>query len=349
MIYKLFTVLLLTFLFAGCEEEKYDRIAMLTNIADTAILPAFSEFENESKSLSETIKNFQQNPSISTLEKAQKQWIRTADVWHQCETFKLGAYKDSYIPNRIYTSPTRVEYIDRILKSDDKINAKLIQSKGSNIVGLPAIEVLLFTENTEELLANSRKLEYLAALSEALKVRASKSVELWKKGGETYQQLITSQGTDLSSGISMLFNEIITVTEKIMISRVGKPFGKQSEGQADVKLLEAHLSGQSIQFIKTSLASVKNYFTGGESQGFDDYLDFLERKSSQKISDRIMTAFNKVEASAAKIKSLEKALTENKDLVENLYKDLKELLVLLKVDAANKLAITVTFNDNDGD
>jgi uncharacterized protein len=111
----------------------------------------------------------------------------------------------------------------------------------------------------------------------------------------------------------------------------------------------AFRSLHSLAEIKANIISIQRCYTGGDGLGFDDYLKFLKNAEAKKLADKFSAQFKKIEQSLENIDSLEKALFDNKEAVEMLYSDIKALLVLLKVDAANQLALTVTFNDNDGD
>jgi hypothetical protein len=322
---------------------------MLTSIAQNVILPALSNFQNEAKALEKSLKKFQLKPTEEHLQNARQQWRKTDFSWRKCELYNLGSFKATYTRNRIDTAPTKEKYIERFINEAKKVDRNFVMSKGSNIVGLPALEYMLFAgKKTREILTGKR-LDYLVALSEALAENATQARTLWGENEDTFKVMTTSQGTDLSSGISMLFNEMIALTEKILMTKLGKPLGKQSGEGAKVEMLVAFRSLHSLEEIKANIVSLQDCYNGGDGSGFDDYLQFLKNDEAKKLSDKFTAQFKLIKQSLEKISSLENALLTNTQAVEKLYSEIKALLVLLKVDAANQLALTVTFNDNDGD
>ena len=108
---------------------------MLTSIAQNVILPALSSFENEAKTLEESLKKFQTKPTEEQFKDVRQQWKKTDFSWRKCELYNLGSFKASYTRNRIDTAPTNEKYIERFINEAKKVDRNFVMSKGSNIVG----------------------------------------------------------------------------------------------------------------------------------------------------------------------------------------------------------------------
>jgi predicted lipoprotein len=121
-------ILLFALIAVSCNDSKppFDRVKMLTNVADKVIVQAFTGFNNEASSLQKSLHSFQENPSPSSLDAARLQWVKTANSWSQCELYIIGPFKDSYTSNRIYTVPTREKYIERFVREGESIDVDYI-------------------------------------------------------------------------------------------------------------------------------------------------------------------------------------------------------------------------------
>ena len=72
--------------------------------------------------------------------------------------------------------------------------------------------------------------------------------------------------------------------------------------------------------------------------------------ATEDINNAIAIAFLDIENTIALSNTtLKNAIENNNSVVDELYKHIKDLIILQKVDVASTLSLTVTFTDNDGD
>lgn len=367
------TILLLVSLplIPSCTKEKleqhrnFDRTEMLDNIANNVILPNHQQFADKTSELNEALLAFTTTPNFGKLNTAQEKWKAAMDAWKLCELFDLGAVKNSYLHNKIDAEANPTFILNHIYDTT-YIDNGYIESAGSSSKGLQAIEFLIFNEaNDNQALLDSfmtsthalRFREYTKNLGYNLKQKADELYEVWDVNGNNYiTEFIESQGSDLGSSISMLANEMITLIEKMVQTRLGKPLGKQSDGLPHPELVESLQSGHSLENLKNNLHSLEMAFEGltqddMDKIGLDDYLDVLKaRYNDEALPDVVKGQFMAAHAALDAIdQPLNEAVVNDYATVDAAYTELRELLILLKVDVANNLAITVTFNDNDGD
>lgn len=348
------------------QKRNFDRNEMLANIADNAILPYHLSFIEQTENLKTETENFSNNPSLNSLANVQEAWKSAVQVWRICELFNLGPIQSSYVHNKIDESPSNTTFIDNHIYGSGILDESYIENIGSNAKGIPALEYLLFNlENGNQTVIDSftisnyssRRMEYTIALSQNLHSKAIKLHNIWAAEGDNYYtEFIQSEGSDLGSSISMLANQMVTLIERVVQTKLGKPLGKASNMQGHPELVEALASGQSLQNIKDNLRSLELAFSGittanVDGLGLDDYLDALKAKHDEETLP--IAVKHQFELSYSALEEINEplavAVINDYQTVDNAYNELRNLLILLKVDVANNLAVTITFNDNDGD
>jgi predicted lipoprotein len=343
--------------------SSYDRKAMLGNLGNNLIIPAFQSFQTESGLLKTAAETFAASPNEVNLKAVQDRWRSAAAAWKRAELYKLGPVEDQFLGVAVEYVPTNPTGIDNAIAAGNALNSDYVESKGTNVKGLPALEYLLFDRTngnaailgkftTGDLAAKRR--EYLKALSQNLNGKASTILTAWQS--ITLAKFINADGRDVSSSLGLLTNEVIILTENIKNNKLGAPLGKLGNGTAQPSLVEAGQSESSLSHIKTNLQALENTFlgrneAGQDGQGFDDLLDALQAKNNgQLLSVVIKAKFADVNTKVNAISMpLQDAVVQQPQAVESAYVACKELIVLLKVDMTSNLGVLVTFSDNDGD
>jgi len=342
---------------AEVAQPEFTRRTMLTDIGQVVIMPVHEQFLVEAKTLAEVLHQVKAEPTVDTLNGAQEQWRITALAWRRVEPFSLRFAM--IVHNQINKWPTNIGFIDKFIASEEVIDEPFIESIGSTSKGLPAIEYLLFdvklsqTEILAQLTDTPRRLDYLAALGDNLARKADELLALWSTEGDNQLTAFIEadfSGGELQGSISMQANELIALVETITQQRVGRPM-KGTYGTPVPEAAEAHQAEYSLPLVIESLHGFQQAFNGGDKLGFDDYLDYLE---AQYHGQTLSTAINEqteqtIVALQAIDEPLHLAVINQPEVVQAAYDELKQLIVLTKVDMANHLGITVTFSDNDGD
>lgn len=151
---------------------------------------------------------------------------------------------------------------------------------------------------------------------------------------------------------NQVINQMVSIIEEILIGKLGKPLGDSNGGNVAINKLEAGRSGASLEIINQHLLSLKRCYNGDFAQtpfriGFDDFLILIGSEDfSIKISKQFLVCQEKIDAIQHPLKE---ELLSNPETVVDLKNSFRDLLVLIKVDMANILGSTITFNDNDGD
>ena len=112
-----------------------------------------------------------------------------------------------------------------------------------------------------------------------------------------------------------------------------------------------------MPFLSRSVSSLKKYINGesysfaNNGSGFDDYMDFVGAQYGViNLSTAINNQFIEIDNKISLLNDpLSDELLINRTAVQNLYDELQQLVILLKVDLTSALGIQITYADNDGD
>ncbi|MDN5205336.1 imelysin family protein [Fulvivirgaceae bacterium BMA10] len=339
--------------------DRFDRKSLLRNIAQNQILTSYDIFGQEAMALSNTAIAFSKDISEANLNTLQDQWLKAAVAWKKAEIFNLGPVDQLLLKTSIDNWPTNTFTIEEAITNGSSINSEYIETLGSTSKGIPAIEYLLFDENNDKqniingFTDSQNRIDFLLALCENLVYIANTLYDAWEPtNGNYFNTFVNADGKDVGSSVNMLANELIFLTEIVKNQKLGIPLGKKSLGTPLPNNVEAKRSRASLSFIKENILSIEAVFLGGNSTGFDDYLDELDAKylDDQMLSEAIKDQFSNVKTALNGIdNTLFDALTDDTIKVEAAYQELQKLVILLKTDMISSLGLLVTFSDNDGD
>jgi len=372
---SLFVSFFIFLCFTACKKDKkeqptpskgFDRQAMLQNIGENNIVPSFKKFSIATEALVTACDDFTHEPSDAKLQIAEKRWLEASSAWKLCELYYFGPMEDRLLKGGIDLWPVPGENVEEVIASTAVINDAYIESKGGYFKGLKAIEYLLFNNSeaytyiinqyTTDTLAERRK-ECLNALAINLNKKAGLLYDAWQPASGNYlQAFVTASGTDISSSISKMVNQMVYFTDFIRNQKLGVPLGKMNGDVRQPDKVESLQSKTSLDNIRDNLTSLETLFLGRSLQGenglgFDDFLDFNNtRYGDHLLSQEIIMRLKNAKEKVTQVNMpLQEAVLNDPSAVEAAYLAMKDLLVVLKTDMVSSLGIGLTFTDNDGD
>jgi predicted lipoprotein len=342
-------------------KDDFDRKAMLTNVGNNVILPAYQNFNRSCVKLDSTIVDFNLSPDITKLSNLQSIFKDTYRVWQSSSSFGFGPADDAYLSKNTNTFPTDSVKINSNLNSTYNLDA----ISNLDARGLPAMDYLLFglaTDNNSILIkyttdgqATKRK-QYLAALSAALKTNISTVLSNWSAGGNYMNTFLNATGTDVGSSLGQFINQLDFDLEILKNYKLGVPLGKQSMGTPFPAKVEAYYNGISSELALLQIKSIENIYLGKsiqgvDGQGLDDYLIKINAQyNGGSLNDAIKNQFS---AAITKLQvvpdPLSNNITSNPTVVNAAYIEIQKLVVLLKTDLPSALGVLITYEDTDGD
>ncbi|UZR96931.1 imelysin family protein [Chondrinema litorale] len=340
------------------DQDSFDRQVMLENIGTNIIFPSYETFTQKAEVLNVAAVTFSTEISSENLSTLQSAWKEAAIAWKSVEMVNFGPIDEKALETSIDNWPTNTNNIESAVDTEETIDEAYVINLGSSTKGLPAIEYLIFNGEqddnaTLDLFQNdAQRVSFLVALTNNLVSIATEISSDWESGDGNYvATFISLDGKDIGSSTNTLANALIILTEEIKNEKVGVPLGKKSLGEVLPNNLEAWRSRYSLELIEENLDAIDDIFNGGNSTGFDDYLDQVEAKHDDELLS--LTINNQIDAirtaHAAVSLSMYETLNSNPEDLETLYNELQKLVVLVKTDMMSQLGLLVTFSDNDGD
>jgi uncharacterized protein len=339
------------------EERPFDKHAMLVNMADNLILPCFQDFKLSLDSLTTSYNEFRLSGSKVDFQKTKKAFGMSYLKYQRISLFGFGPGEDFGVRTNFNIFPTKPGTIEANISSGTYDLSSL-----SNIAakGFPALDYLFFGLNKSEdeqlqtFTSDDKRKQYVAALLSDMNSRINSVIQTWNA---TYRSVfVNSLGSDVGSSIGFLVNQLNFELDYLKNSKFGIPLGLKSGGTILPDNCESYYGGQSIPYALETLAIIENTylgrsFSGNDAIGLDDYLDHLQAKHlGTSLNSAIKSQFNiarsKINAIGGPISN---QVVSNWNSVNDAYKELVKLLVLLKTDMPSNLGIVITYQDGDGD
>ncbi|MFM7022094.1 MAG: imelysin family protein [Flavobacteriales bacterium] len=347
----------------GGDEVKFDKAAMLKNIGENIIIPAYADLKVSVDSVEFYNNLFIANPSLTTLSNLQKAFKKAYEDFQYVSVFEFGPAETQLFRANCNTFPCDSAEINTKIAA---ANFDFSTVADLDAKGFPALDFLLYGKlnNNDSTLAKftsgantAKRKDYLTALISDLKTKTHAVNTGWSASGGNYiATFISSTGTDVGSSLGLLVNQLNYDFEMLKNYKLGIPLGKKSLGTVLPEKVEAYYSQISSSLLVKHIKGIENVYLGKSKQGvdglgLDDYLATL--KSSYNgglLSDAIKTQLT---AAISKLQLVPDPLSEtvisNASVADAAYIELQKQVVLFKTDMPSALGILITYQDNDGD
>lgn len=340
--------------------DSFDRKAMLANLAENVILPAYDSLDMATSHLHESAEDLSQSTSAENVNQVRDAWKDALTQWQYAGVYDFGPASDRGLVSFFNLYPVSTAHIDENIATG---NYNLESAANIDAVGLEAIDYLLFgIESNAELLAtffteNPDYLTYLLDNTNLLKTKAHATLSDWETDyGTTFKN---ATGTDIGSSLGQLVNASIQFLEvHIRDAKIGIPAGARSSSGIALPLqVEAYYNGSvSKEMLVKGIAGWQNMFNGNsrngnQGTGLDDYLKFLGTSfDGNPLHEEINARFNNATAQTEGLSTdLKTAVVDQQDECLQIFDELQRVIVLVKVDMTSAMGIQITYVDNDGD
>lgn len=351
---NIYITLICLFLIIACNKEdnpqndNFDIIKYHESYTENLILPSISNLVTNTTKLNEAINNFTITTNETNLSSLRDAWKEVAISFSKTQIGNLGDIQMSAVYLSIYSWDANEIKIEEFIASSTPISESEIITLPAKARGLSAIEYLIFENDiasTINSFSNQRRKDFLLSLGENVVSKINSLDNQWKSYSNSF---INNTSTGINGSINFIVNQMNFVLENVRRFKVGEPAGIENSSIVDVTLLQADKSEISLEMIKENIASIKTAYYGN-AEGLDDYVSSIAK--NEDVNEAIANTFSAIENNIASLSnsSLKNAITTNNSQVTALHKNIKDLIILIKVDVASILSITVTFTDNDGD
>ncbi len=335
----------------------FDKKAMLLNIADKLIIPDYKSLKTVLDSLHDSFEMFKSNSNIVRFQDLKLKLHRAYLTYQRVNIYGLGPGEDLSIRSNFNVFPSKTSLIESNIRSGG-YNLESLNNLATK--GFPALDYLIYGLNKTEaeqiqlLTDDANRMNYFADVLTDMRNKTNAVITSWETSyRETF---INSLGTDIGSSIGFLVNQINFELDFLKNAKIGIPLGLKSGGTILPQDCEAYYGGQSVEYALETLRAIENVYLGrsnnsNEGIGFDDYLVHLDLKhGNSTLHESITKQFGNARTSLMAVSSpLSEQIKTNPSLVNNAYKELVKLLVLLKTDMPSGLGVIITYQDGDGD
>lgn len=360
-------ILPLIWLFSFCKKEnetepapadaQFDKQAMLINLADQVIQPAYNRYQAEVDSLLSCWQSFTLQPEVLTLQSLRLQFNAAYSAYQSCDLFEFGPAESLLFRSSCNVFPADTTQIRNNISSGT-YNLQSLSNISAR--GWPALEYLFYRpgysdSSLVQLFATSaQQRKYTGDLLQDLSSRINSIVSGW---ASLYRStFIASLGTDVGSSIGYVINQLNFQLDYLKNAKVGIPLGKKSLGIIQPRQCEAYYSGQSLLYCINTLNAIESLYLGRNASGsngigFDDYIEHLKiTRNGSSLKAAIQEQF---QLAHQKLQSLQGPISQevqvNYAATDAAYVELVKLLVLLKTDMPSGLGVVITYQDGDGD
>ncbi len=358
------------------------RYQLLDAWGSDVILNGYEEFEVRTRALSDAADTFCASPDAGRLAATRAAWDTARGAWKRMEVFAFGPYGDvewGRFGPQIDFWPARPDKVEELLASDSLLEPATLDAAGAAVRGLPAIEVALFERGDDTLMAfdsNPRRCEYLTAAATDLSALAESVRLAWTPmaSGETtavprgfllqltYPGEAVPGATQLGgapvampsymgpqASMAEVVNRIGFTIENIRAEKLGAPLG-QKTGTVLPDSVESRYSGRSLLDVLDVLDGIERVLEGGRDGEAMGLLDYLVGRSPVAL---IPAVRRHLAASRAAVLAIEEplatAVINAPATVEAAIATLGELQRTIQADVIGTLALSLAFNDADGD
>ena len=326
-------------IFGGCPSEGSDpRQETLQSLAEVTAQGQMEAFATEAAGLATAAADL--CAGSGTLAAAQDAWWAARTPLKHLELVKFGPVTE--YPERVGPKlddwPVNASAVEELVAGDDALD---FSSFGSAVRGLPVVEYLLW--GSEPL--DGRRCDVLAGAAADVQANAELLVTAWRdewaaRIGDPAGEMPWETPQD---AVNEWVNRMIFTVENLRFTRLGKPAGDDNGGTPQPTLLESRASGRSLEDARDVLDGVRLVW-GENPRGVGALL------IDQDLAASVDAAFDAADAALDAIpEPLEDGLVAEPEAIDAAQESLRELQVLLQVDVAQALGVTIAFNDNDGD
>jgi predicted lipoprotein len=329
--------------------ERVTKQAAVASIAQNVMLPGYADLTARCAELTTAADGLALVPSAASLKRTQQAWVSALLAWRRTQAFVRGPVTDLNALGRLQFWPLRPQSIDKVLRDSRPIDAAYVDALGATAIGLFPIEKLLFDPGKDAVVLaaftgpqGERRRMYVRAAVRDLEARVRAVEKAWS-GPNGYAASFAAGG---QASINLLVNDIL---EAVEVGAQGRLFLIKEWNTARVlrpEFVEAGLSAASQQGVLSLLAGAEERFNGGDKAGLDDYL----RTLNPSAAERVRTQFRKTIAAVAAIgMPLDQVTPASHYLIAKAHEEARALEIILKVEVASALGVTLTFRSIDGD
>jgi predicted lipoprotein len=333
----------------------------LTDLANNHVLPSYKNLQESSALLSNQTVEFCANASPTNAEHLvlQTSWREVMSSWQEIQWLKVGPIVENNRIFRLHYWPDSKDSVGRgitnLLASSEEINEAFIAKQSVGSQGLPALELLLFPEASQETLLNAndkdKRCQVLTAISANVATISEEVNSEWQIAEGNYHAQLTQGTGDFSSKKDAVEELVTNWLEQIERVKDEKMLVPLSVGSPGIPTIAEHaLSDTSVLSLQQDIATFNVIYSAGGGHGFDNIL--IDHLGQQNIATEMLTSIEGAITNANGLSGSYKTLLKTeagRAQITATIDSLRGIRDVLTVDFVQATDINIGFNSNDGD
>jgi predicted lipoprotein len=337
--------------------DSFDRSAMMENIADNIIIPAYEDFSGKMSAFKIAGQTFTTTPNQTNLEALRASWLAAYKTWQSIEMFDIGKAEELQFKFYMNVYPVTVNDIeDNIaqgsydLKSVNNQDAQGFPALDYLLHGLADTDAAILDKYTTAENKNNYK-NYISAILDQMNTLTASVESDFKAQRNIF--IVSTQNTTTSS-VNKLINDYIFYYEKgLRANKFGIPSGIFSSTPLPEKVEGRYKNNVSKELALDALTAVQNLFEGRHYNSSETGLSFKAYLIKLNRTDIATSTSSQFNTATAQVETLENSFatqidTDNTGMTRS-YDELQKAVVLLKVDMLQAFNVRVDYVDADGD
>ena len=348
---------LATPLFAA--DPKVSRETVLRDLARNVIAAGYDSLDAKCRALTHAVGELNQPPTSATLAQARAAWIAAADAAAAMRCFQTGPLASRESAATFYYGRVSPPFLEGALRATNALSPSLLDELSPNVKGLFGIQYLLFGHTGYPSMTpvpasavlgmlsgpdSARRRSYLGALAEEVAVKAGQVAADWNTPGDSgaAAQFAAAGEASLNQVVNQLAQALEDLDQKHLnfVLVLPSPISRQQYR------VERSPSGSSLSGVIASLEGVEKFYRGVHGPGLAALVQPLNPALGQRIADQFAAA---LAATRAIGEPLEQAVVDKREALQKAVDQVHALEILLKVDLASALGVTITFSSGDSD
>lgn len=338
--------------------DNFDRKEMLTHWADEIILPAYTNYVNQTEQLVSAKNLFKDNPDNNNFNNLKAAYLKAYESWQQVAMFDIGAAEQIGLRNFTNVYPTDTTAIQANIQSQ---NYNLELPSNFDTQGFPALDYLLYGTADDDSgillqLSNPDQVQYLNDLINRIHSLSTQVLADWTSGYR--DEFINNSGSSGTASVDKLVNDYLFYFERFLrAGKVGIPAGIFTGNTLSNTVEAPYSSIYSKEFFNIALASFIDFYNGTSydsattGPSLKDYLLYVQEQNNTEdiassIEQQLAIAQN---ASEILSDSFKEQIENDHTKMLQVYDELQKVVILLKVDMMQALNIQIDYVDADGD
>lgn len=342
--------------------DGFDRTALLTNMADNIIIPAFEDLATQLSAFDVARGNFVNEQTQDNLDALSTAWLNAYKVWQYVEQYNIGEAETIGSQERGFVSYFNIYPVSATEIDGFATSGTYDLTSTSADQGFPALDYLIHGVVDGDAMAidkfttNTNASGYITFMADVTSRMLSLNNQILNNWQNSYRAtFIAATESSLNGSVDKMVNDFVFYYERgFRRQKLGTPSGVFSAGLTFPNSVEGNFkSDVSRTLALESLTAIENFFVGRAYNGtttgasLESYLEFLNRSD---VSSAITTQFSAVRTALNGLdENFSDEITNNNTQVLEAYAVLQAAVPLLKIDMFSALSIALDFNDNDGD